>query len=173
MCQICNHEKQQQIEAALLSGVPLEEIASHFSVSESDLKIHAIMHLGTGDSSSTSIEESIVQKLKLKEAVVLRNTYQEYYSTMKRLGDFISRRVTQAEADDLNLDRLVSKNTVKLYLEAGLQVRETIKTLVDIDEQINGRDTTAASGVLELVSALRGEASTTGPRLLESSGDDD
>ena len=170
MCQICNHEKQQQIEAALLSGVPLEEVASHFSVSESDLKIHAIMHLGTGD---TSIEESIVQKLKLKEAVVLRNTYQEYYSTMKRLGDFISRRITQAEADDLNLDRLVSKNTVKLYLEAGLQVRETIKTLVDIDEQINGRDTAAASGVLELVSALRGEASTTGPRLVESSDDDD
>ncbi len=170
MCQICNHEKQQQIEAALLSGVPLEEIASHFSVSESDLKIHAIMHLGAGD---TSTEESIVQKLKLKEAVVLRNTYQEYYSTMKRLGDFISRRITQAEADDLNLDRLVSKNTVKLYLEAGLQVRETIKTLVDIDEQINGRDTAAASGVLELVSALRGEASTTGPRLVESSDDDD
>ncbi|MDQ3397871.1 MAG: hypothetical protein M3511_08900 [Deinococcota bacterium] len=41
VCTICNHEARDKIDAALLAGEALRDIAGHFSVSKSALSRHA------------------------------------------------------------------------------------------------------------------------------------
>lgn len=169
-CKICNSSNQQTIEAALLAGTPIDEVAKSFEVPLNDLKIHAVMHLSafkskaSADGSESSVEPeeslSIAQKLKLQEAVTLRNTYNEYYSTLKKLGAHINRQITESDKSGMVLGRLLEKSTIDLYLGAGVQIRETIKSLAEIDSIVNGKEDSSAGSIAALVSAIRGSSTT-------------
>ena len=164
-CKICRHDDQHLIETALLAGHEVESVAKEFNLDLNELKVHVAMHLGSF--SKDGEEESIAQKLKIKEAVTLRNTYQEYSLTLRKLGTHINRQIALAESTDGgSLDRYLAKSTIDLYLGAGKEVRDTIKTLADIDQQINGRDSNAVNGIVDLVKAIRGSANGT-PKMLE------
>ena len=184
MCTICNHPDRAEIENAILSmtdGVKtsIEVIAEQYDVSLSDLKMHALFHTplvgaadieelrDAGDTEQTEAErpaprDSLTRRMKLREADLLAAVGNEYLVTMKTMGRRINKLAQVSEIDiedndrQLKLAKLLTKPMVDLYVGLGGEIRQTVKTMAELDRLLNGPEDSATSGLVALAKAIQG-----------------
>ena len=142
-CLICNNINRAQIDAALLNGEPIEDVAHYHRVAEDELKMHAMLHVEDD-------HPSITAQLKLREADMLTAVAEEYMQTLVLMGERIR---SHADAD-LAMEKLLTKSVVDLYLGVGSEIRHTVKALADLNSVINGDATGARSGLASLAEAI-------------------
>lgn len=184
-CKICSHPERAEIENAILalttSGYgAIGDIATQYDVPLDELKMHAMFHtplvsdadikaieLRTGSKESEpEIEpdrprnDSLTRKMGLREASILAAVANEYLVTMKTMGRRINRMVQVApdeedQAKQLALAKMLTKPMVDLYIGMGSEIRQTVKTMGELDRMLNGPEDSANSGLAALAAAIR------------------
>lgn len=184
MCTICNHPDRAEIENAILSmtdgsKISIEAIAEQYDVSLADLKMHALFHTplvgaadieelrDAGDTEQTEVvravpRDSLTRRMKLREADLLATVGNEYLVTMKTMGRRINKLAQVSEIDiedndrQLKLAKLLTKPMVDLYVGLGGEIRQTVKTMAELDRLLNGPEDSATSGLVALAKAIQG-----------------
>lgn len=164
----------------------IELIAEQYQVPLDELKMHALFHtplVGTGDVeelreaatltmtagdtektevvSSTS-RDSLTRRMKLREADMLAAVGNEYLVTLKTMGRRINKlaQVSSIDIEDeekqLKLAKLLTKPMVDLYVGLGGEIRQTVKTMAELDRILNGPEDSTASGLVALAKAIQG-----------------
>lgn len=176
-CTICGHPQQTEIENALLAratfgseeGSVVEAVAQHFDVSIEDLKMHAMFHVPLiGESVIKAINapigaepNSLTRKLGLREADMLATVANEYLVTMKTMGRRINKMVQVSSIDEedqakqTSLAKMLTKPMVDLYVGMGSEIRQTVKTMGELDRILNGPEDSANAGLAALAAAIR------------------
>lgn len=190
LCTICNHPDRAEIENAILSmtdgsKLSIEVIAEQYDVSLADLKMHALFHtplvgaadleqLGVTDSSQSEPDEktvprdSLTRRMKLREADLLATVGNEYLVTLKTMGRRINKLAQVSELDiedndrQLKLAKLLTKPMVDLYVGLGGEIRQTVKTMAELDRLLNGPEDSATSGLVALAKAIQGSDNPNG-----------
>lgn len=167
-------------------GCTLEQIAEAYGVDKEELKIHAMFHTplvsaeelepkvraatkveGMDEFQLTEEEEkplrnSLTRQMRLRETDLLQEVTNEYLITLKAMGRRINRLIVVKEIDGDDDDqayrmaKLLTKPAVDLYLGLGGEIRQTVKTISDIDRAINGPKDGTSSGLQALADAIRG-----------------
>ena len=184
LCTICNHPDRAEIETAILSmtdglKTSIEVIAGQYDVSLADLKMHALFHTplvdaadieelrDAGDTEQTEAvraapRDSLTRRMKLREADLLAAVGNEYLVTMKTMGRRINKLAQVSEIDiedndrQLKLAKLLTKPMVDLYVGLGGEIRQTVKTMAELDRLLNGPEDSATSGLVALAKAIQG-----------------
>ena len=184
LCTICNHPDRAEIENAILSmtdglKTSIEVIAEQYNVSLADLKMHALFHTplvdaadieelrDAGDTEQTEVvraapRDSLTRRMKLREADLLAAVGNEYLVTMKTMGRRINKLAQVSEIDiedndrQLKLAKLLTKPMVDLYVGLGGEIRQTVKTMAELDRLLNGPEDSATSGLVALAKAIQG-----------------
>lgn len=164
------------------SKTSIEVIAEQYDVSLADLKMHALFHtplVGAadieelrdaetlGDTEQTEVvratpRDSLTRRMKLREADLLAAVGNEYLVTMKTMGRRINKLAQVSEIDiedndrQLKLAKLLTKPMVDLYVGLGGEIRQTVKTMAELDRLLNGPDDSATSGLVALAKAIQG-----------------
>lgn len=150
-CSICEHPKREQIETILL-GSPnedtIKDISLEYGLSETELKIHAMMHSTLKDN-----KQSIVHNAKCREADVLWEAAGEYMHTLAITGRKIAEAADSSE-DIISFGRSLSKPLVDLYLGTGGELRACIRSISELDSILNGPQDATASGLAALAAAI-------------------
>ena len=161
----------------------IEVIAGQYDVSLADLKMHALFHtplvgaadieelrdadMTAGDTVLTEAErpaprDSLTRRMKLREADLLAAVGNEYLVTMKTMGRRINKLAQVSEIDiedndrQLKLAKLLTKPMVDLYVGLGGEIRQTVKTMAELDRLLNGPEDSATSGLVALAKAIQG-----------------
>lgn len=160
----------------------IEVIAEQYDVSLADLKMHALFHtplVGAadieelrdaetlGDTEQTEVvrdapRDSLTRRMKLREADLLAAVGNEYLVTMKTMGRRINKlaQVSEIDVEDndrqLKLAKLLTKPMVDLYVGLGGEIRQTVKTMAELDRLLNGPEDSATSGLVALAKAIQG-----------------
>ena len=161
----------------------IEVIAEQYDVSLSDLKMHALFHtplvgaadieelrdadMTAGDTEQTvavraTPRDSLTRRMKLREADLLAAVGNEYLVTMKTMGRRINKLAQVSEIDiedndrQLKLAKLLTKPMVDLYVGLGGEIRQTVKTMAELDRLLNGPEDSATSGLVALAKAIQG-----------------
>lgn len=106
--------------------------------------------------------DSLTRKMKLREADMLAAVGQEYLVTLKTMGRRINKlaQVSSIDIEDeekqLKLAKLLTKPMVDLYVGLGGEIRQTVKTMAELDRMLNGPEDNGASGLAALAAAIRG-----------------
>ena len=156
-CVICSHPCRSQIENAILnapSTETLEQLAKEFDVDVKDLQVHALMHSPIGANTDNIDQESIARKSKIREMDLLLSAANDYMVTLKTVGEQINKEANRG--DFVSFSRGLSKAMVDLYLGTGSELRNTIKTIMDADQILNGPKDSSTSGLAALAAAIRG-----------------
>lgn len=164
------------------SKISIEAIAEQYDVSLADLKMHALFHtplVGAadleelrdaetlGDTEQTEAvkaapRDSLTRRMKLREADLLAAVGNEYLVTMKTMGRRINKLAQVSEIDiedndrQLKLAKLLTKPMVDLYVGLGGEIRQTVKTMAELDRLLNGPEDSATSGLVALAKAIQG-----------------
>lgn len=164
------------------SKTSIEVIAEQYDVSLADLKMHALFHtplVGAadleelrdaetlGDTEQTvavgsTPRDSLTRRMKLREADLLAAVGNEYLVTMKTMGRRINKLAQVSEIDiedndrQLKLAKLLTKPMVDLYVGLGGEIRQTVKTMAELDRLLNGPEDSATSGLVALAKAIQG-----------------
>ena len=160
----------------------IEVIAEQYDVSLSDLKMHALFHtplVGAADieelrdaetlgdivlteAARPTPRDSLTRRMKLREADLLAAVGNEYLVTMKTMGRRINKLAQVSEIDiedndrQLKLAKLLTKPMVDLYVGLGGEIRQTVKTMAELDRLLNGPEDSATSGLVALAKAIQG-----------------
>ena len=160
----------------------IEVIAEQYDVSLSDRKMHALFHTPLvdaadieelrdaetlGDTEQTVAErptprDSLTRRMELREADLLAAVGNEYLVTMKTMGRRINKLAQVSEIDiedndrQLKLAKLLTKPMVDLYVGLGGEIRQTVKTMAELDRLLNGPEDSATSGLVALAKAIQG-----------------
>ena len=160
-CPVCVHEKRAEIENAILnigsenSEYTLTNIAELYGLQEQDLRVHALMHNPLGTAVEAGVgRDSLARRLKLKEADMLSAAANEYMVTLKNVGRKINALAAEGQ-DPGVLSRMLTKSVADLYLGLGSEIRSTVKTLAELELELNGAANSGAHGLVGLVEALR------------------
>lgn len=182
-CTICNHPDRAEIENAILTmstdgHSSIEQIAEQYEVSLDELKMHALFHTPlVGDSDLEQLKnnqpeeaatprDSLTRKMKLREADMLAAVGNEYLVTLKTMGRRINKlaQVSSIDVEDedkqVRLAKLLTKPIVDLYVGLGGEIRQTVKTMAELDRMLNGPDTSANSGLMALAQVLQGSGTS-------------
>lgn len=149
-CGICEHPKRDEIEAAMLNSGDPEAVAREFDVDAAELKQHSVM---CGE------KDSIARRLKLREADLLEEVTSEYMGTLKAMGKRL-RALSDTdsgfygEEQDIMCAKLMTKPMVDLYTGVGGELRQTIRTMAELDKLLNGESDTSSSGLNALANAI-------------------
>ncbi|MCM1220262.1 MAG: hypothetical protein NC548_37810 [Lachnospiraceae bacterium] len=179
-CKICNHPERAAIENAILAlttsgSGSVEDIATQFDVPLDELKMHAMFHTPlVSDADIKAIElhkgeepedrprgDSLTRKMGLREADILATVANEYLVTMKTMGRRINKlaQVSSIDEEDqakqLQLAKLLTKPMVDLYVGMGSEIRQTVKTMGELDRMLNGPEDSANQGLSALAAAIR------------------
>lgn len=180
-CKICNHPERAAIENAILAlttsgSGSIEAIADQFEVSLDELKTHAMFHVPfISDAEVKAIEgrakvdvaedkpavASLTRKMGLREADILATVANEYLVTLKTMGRRINKLVQVSSIDEedqakqLALAKMLTKPMVDLYVGMGSEIRQTVKTMGELDRMLNGPEDPANSGLAALAAAIR------------------
>lgn len=106
--------------------------------------------------------DSLTRKMKLREADMLAAVGQEYLVTLKTMGRRINKlaQVSSIDIEDeekqLKLAKLLTKPMVDLYVGLGGEIRQTVKTMAELDRMLNGPEDNLNSGLGALAAAIRG-----------------
>lgn len=168
------------------SNISIEVIAEQYDVSLADLKMHALFHtplvgaadleelrdaetltMTAGDTEQTEVvraapRDSLTRRMKLREADLLAAVGNEYLVTMKTMGRRINKLAQVSEIDiedndrQLKLAKLLTKPMVDLYVGLGGEIRQTVKTMAELDRLLNGPEDSATSGLVALAKAIQG-----------------
>lgn len=160
----------------------IEVIAEQYDVSLADLKMHALFHtplVGAADLEElrdaetlddteqtvavrATPRDSLTRRMKLREADLLAAVGNEYLVTMKTMGRRINKLAQVSEIDiedndrQLKLAKLLTKPMVDLYVGLGGEIRQTVKTMAELDRLLNGPEDSATSGLVALAKAIQG-----------------
>lgn len=164
----------------------IEVIAKQYDVSLADLKMHALFHTPlvsaadieelrdaetltptAGDTEQTEVvraapRDSLTRRMKLREADLLAAVGNEYLVTVKTMGRRINKlaQVSEIDVEDndrqLKLAKLLTKPMVDLYVGLGGEIRQTVKTMAELDRLLNGPEDSATSGLVALAKAIQG-----------------
>lgn len=183
-CKVCTHPMRAEIENAILalttSGpsdkYTIETIAEQYDVPVDDLKMHAMFHTPlVSDADITAIEThtqlepteaepkgtSLTRKMRLREADMLATVANEYLVSLRTMGRRINKLVQVSSIDEedqakqLQLAKLLTKPMVDLYVGMGGEIRQTVKTMAEIDRMLNGPEDGANQGLAALAAAIR------------------
>lgn len=161
----------------------IEQIAEQYKVDLDELKMHALFHtplVGDVDVEPLKQEEaplasaaddaepgkaeprdSLTRRMKLREADMLAAVGNEYLVTLKTMGRRINKlaQVSSIDIEDeekqLKLAKLLTKPMVDLYVGLGGEIRQTVKTMAELDRLLNGPEDSAATGLAALAQAIR------------------
>lgn len=176
MCSICEHPLRVEIENAILNismqenGLSIEQIAEHYKLSLDELKMHALFHAPVVGADVFAVEDkpeqrdSLMRKMKLREADMLSTLNNEYLVTLKAMGRRLNRLAQPSSIDVEDEDKqfkfakLLTKPAVELYLGLGGEIRQNVKVLAEIDRMLNGPQDNPNSGLNALAQAIRGSA---------------
>lgn len=112
--------------------------------------------------------DSLTRKIKLREADMLASVGQEYLVTLKTMGRRINKLAqlgpTDVEDEDaqFRLAKMLTKPMVDLYVGLGGEIRQTVKTMAEIDRMLNGPQDNLGGGLAALAAAIRGSDSSNG-----------
>lgn len=170
----------------------IELIAEQYQVPLDELKMHALFHtplVGTGDveelreaatltmtsgdTEQTEVvrsapRDSLTRRMKLREADMLAAVGNEYLVTLKTMGRRINKlaQVSSIDIEDeekqLKLAKLLTKPMVDLYVGLGGEIRQTVKTMAELDRILNGPEDSTASGLVALAKAIQGSDQSDG-----------
>lgn len=158
-CVICEHPKRKEIEEFLLFSnfgndkMTLADIAQKFSVKLEDLQVHALMHTPLSRLEDERIGVSIAAELKKSEAAQLNALAEEYWVTLRSVGADI--RKTVADKNNGGA-RMLTKQVVDLYIGTGTGLRQTIESIVDMNQKLNGEVDSGTKALADIVNAIRG-----------------
>lgn len=184
-CLICNRDDRAEIENAILNmtssgeGKTIEQIAEAYGVDLEQLKLHAMFHtplvsaedlepqvraaeqikLEGFDDVQLSPRESLTRKMRLRETDVLNEVTNEYLITLKAMGRRINNLIVLKDNDEdqvYRMSKLLTRPVVDLYIGLGGEIRQTVKTIAEIDRAINGPQNDAGAGLQALANAIRG-----------------
>lgn len=186
-CSICNHPDRAGIENAILSMTSavnaedrrsIEDIATEYEVSLDELKMHALFHTplvskSDLDTVATTAEtedastgrDSLMRKMKLREADMLSAVSNEYLVTLKAMGRRLNKLVSVSSIDVededkvFRLSKLLTKPMVDMYIGLGNEIRQNVKTMAEMDRMLNGPQDNPMSGLTALAQAIRGSGS--------------
>lgn len=132
-CSICSHERRTEIDAALVSGTPLRDIAQQFDVSISALSRHR---------KNGHIGKAAVKALKAREIADAEMEIYHGSNVVKQLDDLLDtgrRLLSSAEAQD------------DLRAAAPLlgQVRQTLESIAKISGELQGDGPTVNIAIVE------------------------
>ena len=156
-CPICNHPVRTAIEMAMLKCTPdnsdkvVERISRIYKVSKEDVHEHMLFHTFIGDDAE---EDSIVRKLKLREADILGAAVVEQMATMQAVGQRI-RKAALSDSEDLRFEKTLTKPMVDLYNGPNDGMRQNIQALADINQLLNGPQASGISGLMALTQVLK------------------
>lgn len=180
MCTICDRSDRAEIENAVLNCVAnntsdgIDKIAEQYGLDLEELKMHALFHTPMvcaedledsvppepGDVEKEKPHDSLTRRMKLREADALTTVSNEYLVTLKTMGRRINKlaQVSSIDIEDqdkqLALAKLLTKPMVDLYIGLGGEIRQTVKTIADIDHLLNGPDDSTGSGLMKLAEAI-------------------
>ncbi len=159
VCSICSHPARTEIELALLNAESfreaaniIEQVSLEFEVSESDLKLHAILHSPVSTDLENRNPHSLARQLKVKEAEALAATVNEYLITMTAVGRRL--RVYVNDSDTVHFEKLLTKSVTDLYLGTGAQIRETVKLMAEVNSILNEDQNPQKTGIMALANAI-------------------
>lgn len=189
-CVICGHSNRADIENALLAMTAgnsprdtyaIDDIAAQYNVPVEDLKMHALfhtplvgdaeieeLHANDGSNQTAAPRDSLTRKIKLREADMLAAVGQEYLVTLKAMGRRINRLAqvgsNDAEEEDkqFRIAKMLTKPMVDLYVGLGGEIRQTVKTMAEIDRMLNGPQDNLGGGLNALAAAIRGSDNQNG-----------
>lgn len=172
MCAICEHSNRKQIEMDLVNMQvtserdELEVIAEKYGVDAEEMKVHAMFHTplisNPTEQDDDAVRDSLVRRLKLREADVLAEVTAEYLQTLKATGRRINKLTGVSDIDvededkQFKLAKLLTKPMVDMYIGLGGEIRQTVKTMAELDRALNGPKDDLSSGLSALASAIRG-----------------
>jgi len=89
-----------------------------------------------------TIPGSIRRNLKLREGDLLAATADELFHTMKNLGRKINKFVDEAHTPDglMEQQRFLRLPLCQMYVGIAGEIRQTVKTMADIDKQVNASE---------------------------------
>jgi hypothetical protein len=160
-CSICNHPQRQAIEEMLLVSnygnetMTIPEIANKFKVSVQDLQVHALMHTPLVQLEGSEVGDSIASTVKKREANLLSAMADEYYVTLRALGKNI--RTVMAN-DELGGAKLITKPMTDLYIGVGVNLRQTLESIVTMNQKVNGEQDSGVKALADIVNAIRGSS---------------
>ena len=170
----------------------IELIAEQYQVPLDELKMHALFHTPlvgagdveelreaamltttSGDTEQTEVvrsapRDSLTRRMKLREADMLAAVGNEYLVTLKTMGRRINKlaQVSSIDIEDeekqLKLAKLLTKPMVDLYVGLGGEIRQTVKTMAELDRILNGPEDSTASGLVALAKAIQGSDQSDG-----------
>lgn len=115
--------------------------------------------------SKAAPRDSLTRRMKLREADMLAAVGNEYLVTLKTMGRRINKlaQVSSIDIEDeekqLKLAKLLTKPMVDLYVGLGGEIRQTVKTMAELDRLLNGPEESATSGLVALAKAIQGSDS--------------
>lgn len=160
-CTICDHPQRAEIERCLLVSdygngeMTIADIARKYKVSVTDLQVHAFMHTSMVQLESAEVGDSIAGAVKKREANLLSAMADEYYATLKATGKQI-RTIMNDESN--GGARTITKPLVELYIGVGNNLRQTMETIVTMNQKVNGEQDAGMQALAAVVSAIRGSA---------------
>lgn len=162
-CKVCESQYRAQIEQALLNMDPTDDtrnlaaISQQFKIPENDLKLHVLFHCQLGINSSDFVEAptSIAREAKYKEVAMLEQVAQEYLVTLKTVGARIN-SLASGRADELYLEKYLTKAVADLYINAGAEIRKTVEAMTEVHQLLNGTPDGGMSGLAALAAAISG-----------------
>ena len=179
MCKICNSSMRMDIESSILRMTEdheqtIDEIAEQFGCDVDELKTHALFHTPLVRACdldpnyeekpqpfNTSCHDSLTRQMKLREVDLLSEVANNYMLTLKTMGRRINKlaQVVSIDAEDeekeVKLAKLLTKPMVELYLGTGGEIRQTVKTMAEINHILNGESDPTANGLAALANAIR------------------
>ena len=112
--------------------------------------------------------DSLTRRMKLREADMLAAVGNEYLVTLKTMGRRINKlaQVSSIDIEDeekqLKLAKLLTKPMVDLYVGLGGEIRQTVKTMAELDRLLNGPEDNATTGLMALAKAIQGSDTSDG-----------
>ena len=182
MCKICQHSMRMDIESSIIRMTEdheqtIDEIAKKFECDVDELKTHALFHTPLvracdlephNDQATVQLQptnpnchDSLTRQMKLREVDMLSEVANNYLLTLKTMGRRINKlaQVVSIDCEDeekeVKLAKLLTKPMVELYLGTGGEIRQTVKTMAEINHILNGESDPTASGLAALASAIR------------------
>jgi len=125
-------------------------------------------HTGIG-TVNTGIKKpgSIQRSLSLREGDLLAATSQELFMTLKNIGRKINKFIDNSDTPDglAEQQRFLRLPMCQMYVGIAGEIRQTVKTMADIDKQLNAADTDSpASGLHALANAINSSRPAHGPQ---------
>lgn len=163
-CTVCDSLHRKKIEQALFKMAPegssltLENIAEEFEVPVEDLRRHMLFHSPYGCDEGT---DSIVRRMKTREADLLGEAAREYADTLKQVGERIRGYIVQDD-DGATFEKKLSKASVDLYIGCGANLQKTVQAIADIDNLLNGPKDDGLQGLAALANAIHSSCQTVG-----------